>query len=925
MGTGTLIFKQAAAAALLAGLIACGQKSPDVLLQQAQAAAAKGDYPAAILDIKSALEQQPEMQEGRRALAHYLYRNGDYAASEVEWRKLLEKGEPRAQALPAVLRALNKQGQFRKVIEEASAERDSAQWPAEARAALRTAVAEAMTHTGQLSTAQQIVTALRVEQPGYAPVAVLDARMKAAAGDPDGALQVLAPFAERDADALALSATILWRAKGKLDDAAAQFDRALALEPRQLDVRASAVMLRLIKGDRAAAEQHLGQMDAHFPGSPLAKYLRARLEYTKGNVQAARELLQPMLKAASRDVSVLTFAGEIELRSKSYIQAESFFSKAVSLAPKEGAPRALLAETLLASGAPGRAMDVLKPSLDAKTTDIRLLGLAARAAMHQGDLGKAGEYLNQAAKASPDDVKVRTALALANVAAGNAEVGIAGLRAIADAGGAGDADVALAHLLLQKGAHADALAVLDRLDRKQADIAVSHELRARVLAVKGDTVAAKTEYERALAIDPALFSAAKGLVSLDLEQGNADAAVARLEAFVKSNPQAGHAMFELAALKASRSGKAEELPAAYQAAIAASPRDLALRLRVIQNHLAQGRARAAKEVAATAAADFNDNVDVLEALGRAQLVLGEHQEAASVFTKVAQQRPNSAAPYMALADAAAMAGDTRAVEAALRRGVSIEPRNPSVHQALIHHLSRIRRVPEALAAAAEFRRQLPGLPQAMTAEGDLRISLKDLPGAVASYRSALAASPNGVVAARLHVALLAQKNVAEADALAAKWVKERPGDAAFSAYLASLAMAKKDWAGAEAIYRAVLARSPQDAAALNNVAWLMAQQKRQGAVAMAEQAVAASLSAPEALDTLAVALLSEGRAADALRVARRVQAQLPVSAEARLTLAKALLANGQKDDAAAELQALKGTRFRGEGEVPALLGESGVK
>ena len=221
-----------------------------------------------------------------------------------------------------------------------------------------------------------------------------------------------------------------------------------------------------------------------------------------------------------------------------------------------------------------------------------------------------------------------------------------------------------------------------------------------------------------------------------------------------------------------------------------------------------------------------------------------------------------------------------------------------------------------------MRQQRPHQDVGYVLEGGIEASQRRWPQAITVYQDGLKAVPDSTeLATRLHTALIANKQDAEATRLGADWQRQHPTDAGFRFYLGDLALSRKDLPAAERHYREVLQLQPENALALNNVAWLMARAGKPGAVAVAEKAVALLPDRPVIMDTLAQALASEGqkdKAVDIMRQAVRLEEKNP---QLRFNLAKLLVDAGDKAGAKTELEILAklGEKFPRQGEVTEML------
>lgn len=140
------------------------------------------------------------------------------------------------------------------------------------------------------------------------------------------------------------------KAAGDLDAAARDFERALALQPDDVDVM---VQLGLVYG----AEQRYGEARALLeragrlaPGDLDVPTARAHVEAYAGNFAAAEAAVEAVLAQQPQNVDALTLAGRLAYYRKDYPAARRRFETALATAPDD--PDALLGlgDTLRAEG-----------------------------------------------------------------------------------------------------------------------------------------------------------------------------------------------------------------------------------------------------------------------------------------------------------------------------------------------------------------------------------------------------------------------------------------------------------------------------------------------------------------------------------------------------------------------------------------------
>jgi len=899
---------------------ACGDK-PEALLSSAKDYMAKKDNKAAVIQIKNALQSNPNLPEARFLLGTALLDGGDPVGAETELRKALDLKYPRDEVIPALARAMLAQGNAKKLVDEwAQTQLDSAP----AKASFLTTLASAHAALGQTEPERAALQAALAAQPGYAPALILQARQKAAQRDFDGALAIADQAiagTPTSYDAWQLKGDLLRYARNQLPEALAAYRKAIEINPAFVAGHAAIVSVLMQQNNLAEASQQMEQMRKVAGNHPQTKLLDAQLAFQKKDFKQARDLIQQVLKIAPNYVPALQLAGAIELQLNSMVQAEGYFSKALQAAPELPLARRMLVMIYLRSGQPAKAMATLTPGLARENVDPDLYALAGELYLQSGDVKKAEEFFGKASKIDPKNTRISTALALTHVASGQVDAGFSELEGIAAADSGTTADLALISAHLRRQEFDKALAAIDRLEKKQPDKPLAANLRGRTLMAKKDMAGARKSFERALLIDPGFFPAVASLASLDLADKKPEDAKKRFETVLAKDPKNGQALLALAEL-AARSGAAkDEVAKLIGNAVAANPVDAAPRLLLIEFHLRNKDAKQALSAAQDAVTAIPDSPELLDALGRAQLAGGDTNQAIASFTKLAAMQPLSPQPYMRLADAQMAAKDKEAAAQSLRKALELKPDLKPAQRGSIMLDVDSKNIQGAVATARTMQQQSPKEAVGYVLEGDINASQKNWDGAAAAYRGGLKQVNSPELAVKLHSTLLAAGKTAEADKFSNQWQKDNPKDPAFIFYLGDRAIAAKDYAGAERYYAAVIKLQPNNAVAYNNLAWVTGKLNKPGAIALAEKANALGPNQPAFMDTLAMLLSDKGDYAKALELEGKALALQPQNALFRLNLAKIHIKGGNRDLAKKELDELAklGDKFGGQAEVAALL------
>jgi putative PEP-CTERM system TPR-repeat lipoprotein len=905
---------------LLATLLACSDK-PEAMLSSAKNYMAKNDPKAAVIQIKNALQANPDMPEARFMLGTALLDSGDPVGAETELRKAMDLKHPQDQVIPPLAQAMLAQGQAKKLTDELG--KTDLGTPA-AKANFLTTLATAYAMQSKPELAQNALGAALTAEPGYAPALILQARQKAGQNDIDGALATLEEVISKTPtshEAWKLKGDLLRYAKNQPVEAMAAYRKAIEVKPDFMMGQVAVITLLLQQNNLTDATTQMAQLKKISPNHPQTKYLEAQLAFQKKDYLSARDLIQQVLKSASGNVQALQLAGAVELQLNALVQAENYFTKALQTAPNLALARRALAMIYLRTGQPAKAMATVTPGLTRDPVDPELLAVAGEVYLQNGDVKKAEEFFAKASQQDPKNAKKRTSLALTHMLGGQVDSAFDELQSIAASDSGITADLALISVHLRRQEFDKALAAIDALEKKQPDKPLAANLRGRTLLAKRDVPGARKSFEHALTLDPTFFPAVASLAGLDLVDKKPEDAKKRFQAVLAKDPKSGQAMLALAELAARTGAPKDEVAKLIGNAVTANPTEATPRLLLIDFYLRNKDIKLATSTAQEATAALPDNPEVLDALGRTQLAAGEFNQAITSYNKMAGMQPLSPLPHMRLADVHMANKDKEAAAQSLRKALEIKPDLQQAQRGSIMLDVDSKNIQGALTTARNMQKQAPKEAMGYVLEGDIQASQKNWGAASAAYQNGLKQVKSPELAIKLHSVLLASNKAAEAEKFAASWQKDSPKDAAFVLYLGDGAIARKDFAGAEKLYNAVIKMQANNAVAYNNLAWVTAKLGKEGAIALAEKANTLAPNQPAFMDTLAVLLSDKGDYAKAVELQNKVVALQPQNPLFKLNLAKIHIKGGKKDLAKTQLEELVklGDKFGGQAEVAELL------
>lgn len=902
-------------------LAACGESSPEDLLKIARGNLAKQDNTSAVLHLKAALQQRPESAEIRFLLGKVLLETGDVASAVVELRKAMDLKHPVNDVAPLLAKAMLSNRQHQKVVDEFAALELTTPTAA---ADLKTSVATAHASLGNTAKTQSAIQAALKAVPDFPATLAVQARIAAVERRGDDALalmdKVLAAT-PNDAQAWFEKGEMLLVLNGDAAGATEAFRKALSLQPAHAQARAGLVSVMLGQSDLKGADEQLAELRKTLPNHVQTVFFDAQLAFANGNFKKARELIELVQKTAPDDLRVLQLAGTIHLANDSLLLAERVLSRALALHPNLPFARRRLAQTLLRMGQPTKALAALQPMIIGGNKDPRTYALAGEAHIQAGNLEQARISFESAVKLDPANSSNRTYLALAKLKSAGFEATVSDLQMIAAADKGTNADLALISMLLNKKELDRTLKAIDAIEVKLPKNPLPINLRGRVHLLRQDVPAARASFEQALAIDPVFVPAAASLATLDLQDKNPTGAKKRFDAVLAVDPNNLEALLAIAKLRAIEGAPKSEIVGLLAKAVQLNPTEPAPRLQLIDQYLDQRDFKAALASAQDANLALPDQLELVDALGRSQMLAGNSQQAINTFNKLAGMEPKSTRPLLRLAGVQLTANNAAAAEQNLRRALILAPKHLPAQHALIKVLVAGKRYDDAVAVARTVQEQRPTETTGQDMEATIEVARNNRRGAAEVYRRALIKYPVPIMAIKQHTALLGDQREDEANKMAIGWMAAHPKDVGFLAYLGDKAVVRGRYDEAEKYFRAVIALQPKNATALNNIAFAMVKQNKTGATNYAEQALKLHPNTPGLMDTLATVLAADKQLPKALELQKQAVALAPDDQVLRLNLAKLHIQAGDKPAALLELKALEklGEQSPAQAEVARLL------
>jgi putative PEP-CTERM system TPR-repeat lipoprotein len=878
-------------------------------IQRAKDFEDKGNLKVGVIELKNALQKNPDSAQARLLLGQIYLKLGQGDEAEKEFSRAGELGVNQESIKLQLGKAWLLMGEYKRVLEEIS---PTGSTSPRNKAAILQMQGDALLGMRKLEEGCKLykdsLTADSRHVPAYwglANCAIAKRDIGEARAIIDTALKIDATDSE--------SWVILGdfeRLNNNNQAAAEAYSTALKHDPSKLAALFGRAQIYAFTGKPVEAKAELERLRKLSPSFYGISFVEAMLHYAAGKTDQALDAVQHTLKSNPGFKPAQLLFALLQYDKKSYGNAAKALEHYLQRAPGHLDARKLLAATYLKLNQPDRTIELLKPYIAAGKADAQVLALAGEAHLRGDDPDSARDLFEKAADLVPASAMLRAKVGLSQLAAGEEGEAVKELEASSTMGDGKDyrADIALAYHFLAEVQFDKALAAVAVLETKLPNSPGTYNLKGQAYMGKKDFPQARKNFEQALKLEPTLVSAAVRLAMIDLQEKNLPAARGRYLAILDKDSKNIPAMVGLAEL-AAQEKKEQEFLGWLEKAAKVSPAAFVPRALLAQYHLAKGKQEKALAVAREAVAGNPDSPDAQELLGRVQLAAGEKDNALATYTKLAAMAPKSASAQYNLAKAHAAMGDVKAVRSALHKALALEPDYVEAMTSLTALEARTGNHSEALRLARELQKLDPASPTGLILEGDARMAAEDYAQAAQIYGKVLERHKDSVLAVKRHEALLRSGDVQEAEDSLLSWLKTYPQDQIVRAYLAESYIKRKLNPQAIEQYQTLLRAVPNNATLLNNLASLYQEEKDPRALATAEKAYKLQADNPGIADTLGWILVSQGDTKRGLPHLEKAAARAPKQPEIRYHLAYALAKSGDVTRARKEAQQLQKTKL----------------
>ncbi|HEX5127534.1 MAG TPA: XrtA/PEP-CTERM system TPR-repeat protein PrsT [Rhodocyclaceae bacterium] len=866
----------------------------------------RNDIAGAIIQLKNALQQDSHLLAAHVLLGKALLKNGDVSAAEAAFNEALKQGVSREEVAVPLAQVYMLQGRAQSVIERARPD----DLPTPARVEILSLRGRAYAEMGNLIDADHSFESARLLDPNSVVPLLAEVPVLLSTGKHDRAKQladravVLAP---NNADAWNMEASVA-HANLDLNTALAGYGKALLLDPKHVDARVARASILLDQQRDQDAQADLDELKRVAPNDARAAYLRALLAGRRGQSNVVADALRetarnvdslPREWVASRDqflmLGALAYNGLGQQE-----KARAYLDTLINRNGHNAAARKLLTSIYLDGNDFVRAGATIEPLLRDTPNDPVALYLMGRSYLGQKRYVQASEYLERAIQLGADTAEVRAAIGFSQLGSGQGPQGLKSLEAsFAKKPGEPSVGLALATQYMRMGNTKQAVAVAETVVSKNANNIAALNLLGAVKAASNDRAGARKAYEQVLASNADFTPAILNLAKLDEADGKPDDARKRLQGILAKRRDDGAAMYELGLLE-QRSAHPLDAQRWFERARAAQPKDPRAGIALVELLLSQHAAEPALNAARDLSAAFDDNLEVMATLGRAQVVAGDRAGAIQTFKDMTKLAEYDAPMQVRIGRLQMIAGSLDGAAYNAQKALTSTPGDAGALLLQGDVLLAQHDYAKAETSARELVAKFPAGADGYRLAGDVAMARNQFSLAAQSYRSALEHASTSENARRVARAYLLSGDAAKASAFLEQWLSKHANDIATRSALAEVDMRQGNWNQAKLQYQQVL-NAGDDVSALNNLALVQLRLKDSTAAATAGRAVKLAPQDPNTLDTLGWILVQQGQLDGGLRYLRDARLRAPESPELRYHLAFALAKLGHQAEAKTEL------------------------
>lgn len=898
-------------------LSGCGEsKTAEQYLASAKALEETGDVAAAIVEIKNAIQLEPDSRAARLQLGYLYLSQGDFAGALKELERARSNGGADDKLNRAITRSLIMLGNHEQAATELALNGnfEDAEW--------QRLEATLDMHVGRYENARDTFQKLLEQEPDDAELRASLVASLLQLNEIPRAKEILNEAIEADVENAGL-----WIIKAQLavldrqyEEAERAYSRALEIKPDAYPAMLGKIVAASGRGNFADAAKLFDTLPGVSENDVRVTYLRGVVAEGSGELEQAINYYRAVIQLHPEHQLSLQKLARLHFQQGEAPRAIEYLERLTALFPNNETYRKQLGAARLAAGRVDSAFEEFEGlSIDLEAqTDANLLALVGSAYSKQGRLSQGVESLQRAYELEPESTPIAIQLALSHLRANESAEAVEVLEAVRTR----EPDNKTANVLLVLGyANIDPAKSSELLD---AQIAASPEealplnVRGFLAMQNGEFDKAQDDFEKAISVDPSFLPPYFNRARINIARGETLEAMSELErilAIDDTNSQAYLALGELA----TRVDKQDMAIRYWEKAREYDPNAGTPRAALARYYRSQGQLIKAQELIEEAFEAAPYQPLVLYEYAQIQLLQGNSDLAQPAIERLRKRFPDSLRVLELEVGLHRLTGNSQAFAETLNQLIELSPESPRPYQMLAANHIRGGQFDKAREVASRVLNETDNTVVGHELLGDINFSERKYEEALADYERGFAIIPSSQLVLKIDQV---ERRLGRDTNRLEKWYAENPDDRAVRFQLAANTHAEGDIEAAKENFEALLEQNPENPVVLNNLAWIYLEVGDARSLEYAEKANKLLPENPEIMDTYAWILLANGEVEQAIRLLNTAIIKAPNNPDIRFHYAKALVEVGQESQAIEELTAVLGDgkpEFSSMAEAQALL------
>ncbi len=541
--------------AIVFSLMACSGKTADEHIQQAQVFLENGDTNAAVIELKSAVQQDPRLAQARFELGKVYIAQQSFESAEKELARALELGHPPAEVIPLLSEAYQRTGAN---VAMADLEFDEQNLTSVERLEIGFRKLQSLLQLEKNGEARVLIDEMSTIDSSTVYKGLIEAHRDVLDKNYPKALEQAKALRERaplNRDVLNFAAR-LYMLTGEREEAANIYEEYTQVASDDIESKFALANMLVQQGDTERAEVHVDELMLISDTNPLLNMLKGIIRAADYDYEGALEYSKKAIQFGEKDPRVRLIAGFASYQLGEFEEAVGHLSIVAQFLPDGHPGLRILAASQLQADMGTDASEVLPRIGDISAQDATLFSRAGYELIQEGNVDAAKEVIAQADKISEtaDDL---TRLGILKLSINDVEGVINLEEAVEKAPESVSAKATLATAYLGTDQLEKALELAEEWQQSAPDEIEGYLLEAEVYQRVGNFRGATGVLNKAKEVEPDSTALAVAMIRFNLRQRNLQEGTKLINELLEKEPDNIIALASLFAVKLQQDNGAE--------------------------------------------------------------------------------------------------------------------------------------------------------------------------------------------------------------------------------------------------------------------------------------------------------------------------------------------------------------------------------